>query len=462
MDGPQSVAVLIRTPVVAGVPTLPAAVIHPGRLLAVARSGLLDTAPEAHFDDLVALARDAAGAEHGFFTVVDAHRSFWKSAVGIDPSGDREMRVQDSLCQIIVATGAPLVVCDTRSDERTQGLGAVTAMSIRACLDYPVRDGAGEVIGGLCVSSTQPRRWSAGEQRAVATLARAISAEVQLRRGSLLSGAQVDALQLDRDEQRALARSLQDSLLPPALPAIPGIDAAAAYLPAGHGVEVVGDFYDLFEAHGQCWVVMGDVVGHGVEAAKLTALARYTIRTEAAHRGATPSEVLTRLHQALLAQHGHTKMLTVALGTLRPGLHGVSGTLCSAGHEPALIRRAGGRIDSPPARGRVLGVTDEVVLHDTAFTLAPGDALLLYTDGVTEARAGRRGELFGDERLAAALGLRCQDLYAEAILDHILHAVTEHNHGYHPDDTAINSHPRQVGHPIPPSANHLPLRNKAL
>lgn len=431
-----SPAVLIRPPVVAGVAPLPAALIHPDRLLAVARTRLLDTAPETHFDDLVALARDVAGAEHGFFTVVDAHRSFWKSAVGADASAGREMRAEDSLCQVVVATDTPLVVTDTRADERTRHLGAVTELGIRSCLDYPVRDGAGHVIGGLCVTSSRPRRWNADEQRAVATLARAISTEVQLRGGSPLSGAQVNALELDRDQQTALARTLQDSLLPPLLPAIPGIDAAAAYLPAGHGVEVVGDFYDLFDAHGQWWVVMGDVVGHGVEAAKLTALARYTIRTEAAHDGATPSEVLTRLHQALIAQHHYTKMLTVALATMRPHTHGVSGTLCRAGHEPPLIRRSTGGIEAPSAAGRILGVTDEVALHDTAFTLHPGDALLLYTDGVTEARAGRGGELFGDERLADAL-TRCHDMHADAILDKILQAVAEHNHGYHSDDTAI-------------------------
>lgn len=346
------------------------------------------------------------------------------------------MRVEDSLCQVVVATDTPLVVTDTRTDERTRHLGAVTKLGIRSCIDYPVRDGTGHVIGGLCVTSSRPRLWNADEQHAVATLARAISTEVQLRRGSPLSGAQVDALQLDRDQQAALARTLQDSLLPPLLPAIPGIDAAAAYLPAGHGVEVVGDFYDLFEAHGQWWVVMGDVVGHGVEAAKLTALARYTIRTEAAHHGATPSEVLTRLHQALIAQHHHTKMLTVALATMRPQAHGVSGTLCRAGHEPPLIRRTTGRIEVPSTAGRILGVTDEVALHDTAFTLHHGDTLLLYTDGVTEARPGRGGELFGDARLADAL-TRCHDLHADAILDQILHTVTEHNHGYNPDDTAI-------------------------
>lgn len=432
-----AVATLIRTPVVPGAAQAPTAVIHPDRLLAVVQSGLLDTEPETRFDDLVQLALEVAGGERAYFTVVDAHRSFWKSAVGVDTSEGREIRVEDSVSQIIIATDGALVIEDTRCDNRTRRLGAVTELGMGACIGFPVHDEAGHVIGGLCVMSNVRRSWTAQQQRALATLARAVSAEAQLRRALSDSRAQAEAMRDARDEQAALARSLQESLLPPLLPAIPGISAAAAYLPAGHGVEVVGDFYDLFEAGGHWWAVMGDVCGHGVEAAKLTALARYTVRTEAAHPGATTRDVLLRLHDALIAQHGRTKMLTAALATLLPGPGGVTGRLCSAGHEPPLIRRADGRIDVPPTRGRVLGLTDDVVLEEADFVLGHGDALVLHTDGVTEARAGRGQELFGDHRLAEVLTQRCHGQNADGILDRVLQAVGEHNRGHHADDTAI-------------------------
>jgi serine phosphatase RsbU (regulator of sigma subunit) len=428
---------LIRTPVVPDVPQVPAAVFDPDRLMAVVKSGLLDTEPETRFDDLVHLARDVVGGQHAFFTVVDANRSFWKSVVGVDTGAGREGRVGDSLSQIIIATNAPLVVDDVRHDERVRHLGVVRTLGMGACIGYPVRDGVGQVIGSLCVSSSVERRWSADERRAVATLARAVSAEVQLRRARTSFRDQVDQLQRAHDEQAALARSLQDSLLPPILPAIPGIDAAAAYLPAGHGVEVVGDFYDLFEADRHWCAVMGDVCGHGVEAAKLTALARYTLRTEAAHHRAKPREVLIRLHQALIAQHGRGRMLTAVIAMLRPEPDGVRGNLCSAGHEPPLIRRANDQVDRPRTRGHVLGVMKDVVLHDTPFVLGPADALVLYTDGVTEARAGRGRELFGDQRLADVLAERCGGLDAAGIVDQVMQAVAEHSNGYHSDDTAV-------------------------
>jgi GAF domain-containing protein len=228
---------LIRTPVVGGVPQVPTAMIHPGRLLAVAQSGLLDTDPEIRFDDLLRLACEVADGRRAFFTVVDAHRSFLKGSVGVDVRDGQEARAEDCLSQIIIATDRALVVEDARRDDRTGHLDAVAQLGIGACIGYPVRDEAGHAIGGLCVISDAQRAWSVRQRRALATVARAVSTAVQLRRALTVSRAQVGAMRDARDEQRALARSLQDSLLPPLLPAIPGIGAAAAYLPAGHGVE---------------------------------------------------------------------------------------------------------------------------------------------------------------------------------------------------------------------------------
>jgi len=422
--------------VVAGIPLVPAAVIDPARLVAVARSGLLDTDPEQCFDDLVHLACDIVEAEYGFFTVVDAHRSFWKSAVGLPAGAGREARVEDSLCQVMIAAGAPLVVDDAQGDDRVRDLGAVRTLRMGACLTYPVRDGDGQIIGGLSVSSGECRTWTAAQQRALETLARAVSAEVQLRGALTALRAEADGLELARDKYAALARSLQQGLLPPSLPAIPGLDAAASYLPAGQGVEVVGDFYDLFAGDRGAWVVIGDVCGHGVEAAKLTALARYTVRSQATEPDATPARVLKRLNDAMRAQYVG-RFLTAAVASIRPAAGGWVGMLCSAGHEPPLIRRTYGTIETPAGYGRLLGVQEEVELSDAAFSLARGDALVLVTDGVTEARSGSGRDLFGEEGLAEVLAHRCHGSDAAGIVATIMQAVENHSRGYHADDTAV-------------------------
>lgn len=427
---------VITTPVVAGAVALPAAVIDPDRLRAVARTGLLDTDAEGEFDDLAQLARDIVQADYSFFTLVDAYRSFWKSAIGLPPGGVREIRAEDSLCQVMIDIGAPLIVEDAQNDERVRSLGAVRAMRMGACMTFPVRDGEGHIVGGLSVSTDAQRVWTEPQQRRLGTLARSVSAEVRLRGALAALRAEADGLKHSRDEYAALARNLQQGLLPPALPAIPGLDVAASYLPAGGGDEVIGDFYDLFTVGDEVWVVIGDVCGHGVEAAKLTALARYTVRSQVTEPGATPARVLTRLNDAMLTHHVD-RFLTAAMACIRADEHGWNGTLSSAGHEPPLILRQDRTVEAPAALGRMLGVTPDVTLSDTPFRLDHHDALVLVTDGVTEAHAGRGGPLFGDDHLAEVLTRRCHGRDASGMAAELLAAVADHARGHYSDDTAI-------------------------
>ena len=162
-------------------------------------------------------------------------------------------------------------------------------MKIGAWAGYPILGPGGEVLGSMCVIDENPHRWRPAELTALGTLARAASNEINLR-GSL---AEVRKSLLVSE---TLARSLQDSLLPPVLRPVPGLDVAASYQPAAGGTTVVGDFYDLFHVRGPWWsTVVGDVCGKGVEAAKVTALARYTLRADAAahlfaRRGSAASE----------------------------------------------------------------------------------------------------------------------------------------------------------------------------
>jgi sigma-B regulation protein RsbU (phosphoserine phosphatase) len=230
---------------------------------------------------------------------------------------------------------------------------------------------------------------------------------------------------------RLLARTLQQSLIPPALPPIPGIDIAAAYRPAGSGDEVGGDFYDVFEVGDGDWVfVIGDVCGKGVEAAVVTALARYTVRAAAA-RYDRPSEILETLNTALL-RHGSGQFCTVALARLSMRNSRCSVTLCAGGHPLPLLTRAGVTPVPVGLNGTLLGMFDAVVLRDHELVLRPGDQLVFFTDGVTEGRRGN--DFYGDERLQVAVAGHTS---AGAVVDRVLHDVLQFQANVPADDIAI-------------------------
>jgi sigma-B regulation protein RsbU (phosphoserine phosphatase) len=232
---------------------------------------------------------------------------------------------------------------------------------------------------------------------------------------------------------RLLAETLQRSLIPPAPPAIPGLDVAAVYRPAGLGDQVGGDFYDIFEtARGDWAVVLGDVCGKGPEAATVTALARYTVRA-AAMEARRPNRVLTRLNEALLRQRAE-RFCTVVYARLRNLRGRWRITVATGGHPPPIRVTSRGETDAVGRPGDLLGVLDEPQLHDVSVDLHPGDALAFYTDGVTEAR--REREFYGDDRLRDLLSASAGETAAH-IAASIDSAVVDFQNGIPRDDIAV-------------------------
>jgi PAS domain S-box-containing protein len=185
-------------------------------------------------------------------------------------------------------------------------------------------------------------------------------------------------------ERDQVARTLQRSLLPGALPDVPGVELAGRYLAAGEGNEVGGDFYDCFAVREGEWaLVIGDVCGKGAEAATLTALARYTIRAAAQHT-ADPRAVLGELNEALLRQQLGYRFCTVLYASLIPRGSRVSACMATGGHPLPLVLRADGTVDTAGSPGSLLGILEDPDLSQTQVELGPGDALVLVTDGVTE------------------------------------------------------------------------------
>jgi serine phosphatase RsbU (regulator of sigma subunit) len=175
-------------------------------------------------------------------------------------------------------------------------------------------------------------------------------------------------------------------VLPDALASVPGCDIAAHYRPARQEEEVGGDFYDVFPvdaARGCYGLLIGDVVGKGKEAAEHTALLRYTARAFCA-LGDGPAAALSRLNALLESQASELGSASLFLGLY----HADTGTMCyaNAGHEPPLLARADGAVEVLGTTGTLLGVVADASYGKATVVLLPGDALLLVTDGVTEAR----------------------------------------------------------------------------
>jgi PAS domain S-box-containing protein len=247
-----------------------------------------------------------------------------------------------------------------------------------------------------------------------------------------------------------VARTLQEGLLPSRLPEVPGVEVGLRYVSAGE-VDVGGDFYDLFNTRmadqngssepSSSWgIVIGDVSGKGAEAAAMLAFARYTLRTLAT-RESCPSTILSSLNEAMLHQRrecGDHKFCTVAyvrLETEGNKAQGARFTVSRGGHPPPFLLRTDGSIYKVGEPGRVIGVFEDVKLTEQEASLAPGEALILYTDGVVEARSPD-GLFFGEERLKAILHSSVA-LDASTIASRIEDAVLNFQEQDPRDDVAV-------------------------
>jgi PAS domain S-box-containing protein len=214
-------------------------------------------------------------------------------------------------------------------------------------------------------------------------------------------------LEAELADEHRISTQLQVSLMPDRLPAIPGIDLASGFRPAGDGSEIGGDFYDVFDIAEGCWMaVLGDVCGKGAEAAALTALARYTLRATAIREGAEPATLLAQLNTAILAQRSDMRFLSAVCLFLDLDEGGtVTARVCVAGHLPPLLVRDSGAVEKVDgAAGPVLGVWDEPQLAEQKLRLDPGSRLVLYTDGVLDAKSGTEMTEDGVAAMLSKLG----------------------------------------------------------
>ncbi|HEY6636931.1 MAG TPA: GAF domain-containing SpoIIE family protein phosphatase [Solirubrobacterales bacterium] len=249
------------------------------------------------------------------------------------------------------------------------------------------------------------------------------------------------ALALDNarlhEQQRHIAFVLQRSLLPRSLPKIRGFEASSRFLAAGEAYEVGGDFYDVFRSGSGTWTaVIGDVCGKGPEAASLTALARYTVRT-ASSPDSSPSEVLRTLHESIRSERADFRFCTAALARIQAPTNGNGEahlTVSLGGHPLPIVLRRDGRVETIGEPGTLLGVLPSPTLADVDASLEVGDSLILYTDGVLDvANRDKRGDpdWFKDQ-IAVTTGKN-----ADEIAERLARAAIERHGDELRDDIAI-------------------------
>jgi PAS domain S-box-containing protein len=234
-------------------------------------------------------------------------------------------------------------------------------------------------------------------------------------------------------ERTHVARTLQRSLLPEALPRVRGVQLASAYHPVSEGSEVGGDFYDVFEGASGCWLVVGDVCGKGPEAAAVTALVRHSIRALALQQ-VSPAQVLRNVNQVMLSHELPGRFATAILARIDLSHSPARVAIASAGHPPPVLLTEAGEASCPAVSGTLLGVLPEIRVHDLQLELCAGDSLILYTDGLTDAGAPRREIAPGELCLHLARSLPATPRALVRCLDEL---AAERSSGRLRDDIAI-------------------------
>lgn len=269
-------------------------------------------------------------------------------------------------------------------------------------------------IGVLMINTRQPRLLNEDEVRFLRLMANQAAIAIEKAR---LHREEIERHRLE--QELAVGQQIQLGMLPKDCPVVPGWEFAAVYQAAG---QVGGDFYDFFELPGEpgrLGIVIADVADKGVPAALMMALSRTIIRTKALG-GRSPSSALMRANESILNDSRSDLFVTAFYATL--DTHSGRLTYANAGHNrPLWLQIRSGEIQEVTAPGIALGVLEDIELEEREIDVAPGDLLVFYTDGVTEAM-NTGGQQFDGERLRAAVAAN-PDASAQQILSAVVDAV---------------------------------------
>ena len=362
------------------------------RLRALERYAILDTPSDDVFDRIARVAARCFGVPFAAISFVDRDRIWFKAVHGV--SSISEIDREAGLCPIAIRDSRTYVVPDTTADPSSAEKPLVTGdLGIRFYAAAPITTADGHHLGVVSVLDTRPGEATADQVAALEDLAAIVMNELELRLSALTTVRAERELRDTAERNQATvedyAAVLQRSLLPPALPVIPGLSMAAHYHPAASG-QVGGDFYDVFGLDDNRWAFfLGDVEGHGAPAAAVTSLVRYTLRAAALHHD-DPTDGLAELNAVLVSDPNEKKFCTVLFGKLaRDPASGEFGiALATGGHLPALLldSHSGSVRPVRSSGGMLVGAIADAAFESCEVSLSEGQTLLLYTDGIVEAR----------------------------------------------------------------------------
>jgi serine phosphatase RsbU (regulator of sigma subunit) len=329
----------------------------------------------------------------------------------------------------VIRTGRTMYL-DQLSDQAIDGITTrenerelLRRHRFKSCIVLPL-GARGSVLGALTL-------WIMRPAKAFDETARRTAKRLADRAALALDNARL------HEQQSHIASVLQHSLLPRSLPEIGGFETSSRFLAAGEAYEVGGDFYDVFRSGSGTWTaVIGDVCGKGPEAASLTALARYTVRT-ASSPDSPPSEILRTLHESISSESADLRFCTAALARIQAPSNGRGSahlTVALGGHPLPLILRKNGRVESVGEPGTLLGALPSPVIADADASLAVGDSLILYTDGMLDVRD--RSNRDDPGWLEAELG-KSAGKSADEIAEGLAQAAIERHGGEPRDDIAV-------------------------
>lgn len=382
------------------------------RLAAVRRYDVLDSPPDGAFDRITALAARLLDVPISVVSIVDTDRIWFKSHHGLDAE---EIGRDPGLCASAILQDGPWLVSDAATDPRTLANPLVAGeLGLRFYAGVPLTTHDGHNLGTLCVIDTEPRDIEPVQVDTLRDLASVVMDELELR----LSTRRTVALESEmRRSAEDVARTLQESLLPPELPRVPGLELAARYHVADRA-QVGGDFYDVVVGARDTALVVGDACGRGTDAAALTGTARWTLRTITSQPW-TPAAALARLNSVLAAtKERPDQYCTVAVAAVRRREDGVDLTVALGGHPHPLVVRRDGDVLRVGTTSPIVGWRPDVTYREETTVLHRDDVLVLFTDGLI----GRSPDATDDTSVRAALA-PLAGASAEAVADALDRAV---------------------------------------